>query len=261
MLETYQHYHPGQWMHALGFRSSVIGSRRRNYRATWGEFSWGLAFGLKLYSNWDDHQMLVFKPFFGSFYFNPFNCRSDREYGFDFVSFSGLHLYFGKRYCVLAWPWEWEHVRWDYLSFDAPSSAKVIGVDKSRSWLSCRFRSFMPRWLLMKWARAFPRPDKWREIETIKNDISRDLPYRYTRENGEVQDRTATVFVRRGVWRMRWIPFVRKSHTCIDFTFNEDVGEKVGTWKGGCVASSYEMKPNESPEECLQRMRVERKFK
>jgi hypothetical protein len=86
--------------------------------------------------------------------------------------------------------------------------------------------------------------------------------YIYTLKNGTVQKRTAAVHVERMEWRARWWPIIRRKQIriSIDVNFNEEVGEKSGSWKGGCVGCSYDMLPNETPEQCLRRMERERKF-
>ena len=35
---------------------------------------------------------------------------------------------------------------------------------------------------------------------------------------------------------------------------------KYGTWKGGCIGCNYDLKPGETAEECLKRMKKEHKF-
>ena len=84
-------------------------------------------------------------------------------------------------------------------------------------------------------------------------------PYTYILKSGEVQQRTATIFKWQRVWTRWWIPFKRTS-TSIDVEFNAEVGEKTGSWKGGCIGCSYEMKPGETPLQTLRRMEDERTF-
>lgn len=86
--------------------------------------------------------------------------------------------------------------------------------------------------------------------------------YTYTLKSGQIQQRKATVFVDRMVWRVRWWPIIpiQKSRTCINVTFSDEVGEGSGSWKGGCTGCGYEMKLAETPLECLRRMERERKF-
>lgn len=93
--------------------------------------------------------------------------------------------------------------------------------------------------------------------------FSESYPYQYRLQSGEVQEVTATVHKRRHLitWAwLRWlkIPF-RVLHS-IDFQFSDEVGEGSGSWKGGCIASSYAMKPGETMFDALKRMSEERKF-
>ena len=92
---------------------------------------------------------------------------------------------------------------------------------------------------------------------------SDDLPYVYTRESGERQERIATVTVQEMEWRRRgwmWSPFLRKVRRYIDVKFSDEVGEGTGSWKGGTMGCSYALQPGETPELCLWRMERERVF-
>jgi hypothetical protein len=90
-----------------------------------------------------------------------------------------------------------------------------------------------------------------------------NFPYTYTLNSGKIQYRTATVYVCRREWRRRWLGFTSLfSHgeTCIDVQFNEEVGERSGSWKGGVTGCSYKMLPGETSKMTLERMEKERKF-
>jgi hypothetical protein len=84
-------------------------------------------------------------------------------------------------------------------------------------------------------------------------------PYRYALNRGDVQERTATIRVERRTWVRPWIPWTRVD-TYIHVEFNAEVGEQSGSWKGGCVGCSYDMRPGESAEDALRRMERDRKF-
>lgn len=89
------------------------------------------------------------------------------------------------------------------------------------------------------------------------------FPYRYTLKNGQTQERTAKVFVDRRAWRPRWFtwtPLFEKSRQSIDVEFSDEVGERTGSWKGGCIGCGYEMLPGETAEQTLRRMERERVF-
>lgn len=87
--------------------------------------------------------------------------------------------------------------------------------------------------------------------------------YTYHPKNRTIQNRTATVFVERMAWRPKWFTWTRlfeKSRQTISIEFNDEVGERSGSWKGGCVGCSYEMRPGETAEQTLRRMERERVF-
>lgn len=84
-------------------------------------------------------------------------------------------------------------------------------------------------------------------------------PYRYVLARGEVQEREATIKVERRTWVRWWVPW-RMVSTYIDVEFSGEVGERSGSWKGGCIGCSYEMHDGETPVETLRRMERERKF-
>jgi len=89
------------------------------------------------------------------------------------------------------------------------------------------------------------------------------LPYRYELRSGEVQERMATIHVEHRYWRrlwLSWLPAFEMCRTTIDVTFSEEVGEESGSYKGGTVGCSYEMRPGETAEQALRRMEAERKF-
>lgn len=87
--------------------------------------------------------------------------------------------------------------------------------------------------------------------------------YRYRLKSGDVQLRTATVFVERREWRplvFQWTKVFAKVRTTIDVVFDDEVGERSGSWKGGCTGCGYEMLPGETAEDTLRRMERERIF-
>jgi hypothetical protein len=83
--------------------------------------------------------------------------------------------------------------------------------------------------------------------------------YTYVRKNGEIQNRTATIQVETRLWTRYWLPY-RVFKRSIDVWFNDEVGERSGSWKGGTIGCSYEMLEGETPLQTLRRMEKERKF-
>lgn len=89
-------------------------------------------------------------------------------------------------------------------------------------------------------------------------------PYRYVCRSGDVQEVTATFYVDRMEWRRkwtRWCPWFAKVRTSIDVQFSDELGDAAGSWKGGVIGTGENLKPGESPVECLRRMERERVFR
>ncbi|UCW44077.1 hypothetical protein [Vibrio phage vB_VpaS_SD15] len=84
--------------------------------------------------------------------------------------------------------------------------------------------------------------------------------YTYVLACGEVQHRKATCYRERRQWHRKWLPFLKKRRTEISISFDGEVGEGTGSWKGGTVGCGWDMLPNETIEQCLRRMEKERKF-
>jgi hypothetical protein len=146
-----------------------------------------------------------------------------------------IFLYWAGRCKIIEMPWRWEHVRHDVLmqngTWKRVSSGKPFDHDSS--------------------------PWNW-------TDKSQEAhPYTYTLKNGTVQERTATIGVEEREWRWKWLtwlPWPRKVRRSIDVRFDQEVGERTGSWKGGTVGCGYNMQPGERPIDTLRRMEKERKF-
>jgi hypothetical protein len=102
-------------------------------------------------------------------------------------------------------------------------------------------------------------PEPW-EYRKSGKALVNTWPYHYTLKSGKVQERLATVTLEKRQWHRKWFPFLTKESTVIDVEFNDEVGERSGSWKGGTIGCSYEIRPNETMFQCLRRMEAERDF-
>ncbi|ATI19161.1 hypothetical protein KF4_079 [Vibrio phage vB_VpaS_KF4] len=93
--------------------------------------------------------------------------------------------------------------------------------------------------------------------EEIEKEI---FDYTYVLESGEVQHRKATCYRECRQWHRKWLPFIKMRRVAISIEFDDEVGERSGTWKGGTIGCGWDMLPNETIEQCLRRMEKERKF-
>ena len=88
-------------------------------------------------------------------------------------------------------------------------------------------------------------------------------PYTYKLNSGSIQEVVATIKTEEREWRpiitKRW-PIFKSIRRTISIDFDKEVGERAGSWKGGTVGCSWELKHNETPLEALRRMESERRF-
>jgi len=156
----------------------------------------------------------------------------------------------GNKWWTITMPWDYDWVRTSRLK----STAIEPNPDgPSNSQLNYAF------WI---------HESKGNRLDTWKDEFksqlwSRDYPYVYRLKSGKIQERIATVKVEEREWRMRWLRWTtrfNKVRRDIAIDFNDEVGERTGSWKGGCTGCGYNLNPGETPLECLRRMEKERKF-
>lgn len=95
------------------------------------------------------------------------------------------------------------------------------------------------------------------------NRIVKVYDYTYQTKDGSIQYRKATVCVERREWRQRWLKWFKiNRRVCEDIhvTFDGEIGEGCGSWKGGTTGCGYGMLPNETMLDCLRRMERNRVF-
>lgn len=106
---------------------------------------------------------------------------------------------------------------------------------------------------------VFNMPWFWRFRERELLSKKEKCDYLYWLKDGTVQERIAEVQIERMLWFRPWIPW-KLERRMLNIEFNDEVGERTGSWKGGCTGCSYDMKPNETSAQTLIRMSRERRF-
>ena len=106
-----------------------------------------------------------------------------------------------------------------------------------------------------------PYVGSWEHDKTPDGRHEETHHFTYVLRSGDVQKRNATVFKERRKYHRKWLPFMKKTFTCIDIAFDGEVGERTGSWKGGTIGCSWEILPGESMESCLRRMESQREFR
>lgn len=227
----------------------LLGHRCEN-RYTWGELYTGfkcrdLSFR---YTDGDGCDLIIISvPFLFKSYIH---ASKEKDNGWNSKEWSyGFYVYSWREDVVFSWgnhsyrfefPWMLKWQKTEILDFD--NNVLIVRTTKDKN--------------------VYEVGGKFDQEEEVKKKIEKDYPYTYTLRNGRVQNRIATIrCVERMIWGWKWFPWKRFVRTSIDVKFNNEVGEKSGSWKGGCIGCSYDMLPNETPEQCLRRMEKEREFK
>lgn len=141
----------------------------------------------------------------------------------------------GGKWIAINMPWSYDWVRTSVLLKDGTWAHEVRKGTKKDFW-----------------------KDEWKD-----KTWSETHPYRYTLKNGQVQERNARITVEEREWRMRWsrwTSWMNRVRRTINVEFSDEVGERTGSWKGGTIGCGYDLKGNETPRQCLERMMVERTF-
>lgn len=199
---------------------------------TWGRRGWEFGGGVHVHSDEDDRpsRMLFFK--FWRFTaiiplgFGPgeIDMNDEPQWSVYANSEFGLLLHWARHRASFDWPWTWHTLAYQKMMVNGAWCSVSDNDD------STYFESY---------------------------------PYTYTLRSGEVQHRIAKVSKRRHVltWRafkaLGWPRWIKES---IDIEFDGEVGERSGSWKGGCIGCSYSQLPTETIGATLRRMERERKF-
>jgi hypothetical protein len=223
------------------------------YKNDWMEFCTGFHkwnFNISPASYFDNRAMIQFSTIWGQIFIHLNFIRSKYDecdpprYGFYFYGegqwFPDSFVWCWKRktyYFYMPWTLDWYRTsklrkdgNWEH------DSKKLRKAGKSKDFWKA------------EWKGVF-----WEET----------YPYTYVLKSGEVQDVMAAVSVEQREWRRRWlmfIPLFNRIRTTIDIEFSEEVGERRGSWKGGTVGCSWNLKKGESPLIALRRMEIERNF-
>lgn len=220
------------------------------FKMTWSEFAWhpkNWECSLKLSADGYKQAQIIFQPLFFSMFIKlPFELKSDKNISYNDRSY-GFYLYGEDGFDCINFEWNYSRLYWRFPFF-------------SWDWESRELLDFDRKSIYIKSDNKDTESD-WNEEERLKKSISKTYDYTYVRKNGQIQDRKATIFIERWTWGRKWFPFLKMKRTSIDVSFNEEVGERVDSWKGGTVGCSWDLKDNETPEQALRRMERERKFR
>lgn len=193
------------------------------------------------------------------FRYSTGNCHNVRHYILLNLGFGSLYIYlpFDSGHHGSEVPqygfYYYEGALWLLMG----KKTKSIDMPYSYQWVRTSYLLNTNKWLHQTKANRkedfFLREDLWQETH----------PYIYTLKDGTIQNRIATIKIEEREWRwkaLKLLGFPKKISRVIDVKFNDEVGERTGSWKGGCLGCNYKILQNESPLQCLRRMESERTF-
>lgn len=253
MKETYS-YEFNWWQKILQKTLGMWRINRDSIDFKWGYFAprWGLEFVLHRGGYFDPHYAIAFTLGWGHFHIKlPFKTRlgegcSLPRYGFQF----------------------YEDVLWIHKGGVYDKSLGQVTRDGSWTfYLPFKHWEFQGHWILDKncaWREMSRRykddlPNSWdfRESDECLREV---FDYTYVLNSGEVQKRKATCSIEKRKWSRKWFPKSVKEIRTMDVKFDDEVGERTGSWKGGIIGTGHEMLEGETMKQCIRRMERERKF-
>lgn len=143
--------------------------------------------------------------------------------------FESIVLCWGNWTKFIHMPWEYRHIKSEVMLPDGVTWAKRLG--------------------------SFDGKEDGRKLWTFE--------YRYKLRSGEIQERIATVHCERIEWRRKflaWCPWFAKVRIDLWINFNDEVGERTGSWKGGTMGCGWDLRPCETVAQAIRRMERERIF-
>lgn len=195
-----------------------------------GEVQWGWNFAYKV-SPYHDSYTLIISLIYVTLYI-PLqklgydSSNWDRAWGVHWYN-NAIYFKWGNKTCSWWMPWDWKCVRHQIMYSDGLKT---------------------------------PPGNSWDEKD---GRLVETHPYKYTLKNGTVQNCIATVYTEEREWRWKWftwLPWPKDIRRTISVNFDNEVGEKSGTWKGGVTGCGHDVLPGEKMLDTLRRMEKERKF-
>lgn len=203
----------------------------------WGKRGWSFGARVTIHSDDDDQGRRLLNLSFWRISTwiplgkcaHPWERMDGPQWGIEASKEFGFQVYWGQRRKSWDWPWDWHTLAYEEMMPDG-------------SWQNLRYSS---------------------DSDAKNRPYYEKHPYTYTLRSGEVQERVATISKRRHVitWRaLRAVGWPRWVKESINIEFDGEVGERSGSWKGGCIGCSYDIRRDETMLSALRRMEAERTF-
>ena len=186
--------------------------------------------------------------------------KGDREYGIK-IHNDSFWIYKGLSHKSFEFPYTFQFIRHSVLRKDGKweHDYSKLGRKVNRIKNSCYENMTMKDGSIKKNYNKDLWDDKWKDV--LYSEV---FDYTYTLESGKVQKRKATVKVEEREWRryfLVWFKWKANIHKYIEINFDEEVGERSGSYKGGVFGTSCQfLNDSETTEECFRRFEKTKKM-
>ena len=186
--------------------------------------------------------------------------KGEREYGIK-IHNDKLWIYYGLKTKSFEFPYTYRFIRHSVLRKDGNWEHDYSKIGRKVYRISDNYYDsyvMIDGSIKKEYNKSFWEK-KWDNIL-----LKQIFDYTYILKNGNVQKRKATVKVKELEWRryfLIWFKWKAKVNKCIDIEFDNEVGEKSGSWKGGVIGTSYHfLNDSETIEECFRRFEKNKKL-
>ena len=163
--------------------------------------------------------------------------------------FDQLYIRWGHRCWFIEMPW---YMDWTYTAVQT----------KDGKWLIEDYRYRKLRKKYKKYFDKIANPNlaldwKYEGNENVISKIYYEYKYTYEPLN---QTSDCKYYVCERCWCPKWFKWTNLFSLkirCVEVEFENGMGPNVDSWKGGTYGCSFELKENETPEECIKRMEKE----
>lgn len=160
-----------------------------------------------------------------------------------------------KLFCEIVFYWKkWNktvYMPWDYIShhniIEGRDGQRYIDFQDEYKKRRRRAKQYN--------AKPLPVDSCWDYYRSEK--FSWEAPYEYTTKDGANQRTMALYHIEDREWRPRWLIWCKlfsRNQRVLEIELMDEMGEDVGTWKGGTVAFGKTIGPKEDPHEAYQRI-------
>lgn len=217
------------------------------------------------------HMLILYIVFATIYIYLPWNSKKTEDeigcepymYGIQTFStdnytllkiFNSIFIQYGNNCKILYMPWDYTFIY------------RAIQSREDEKWYTIDYKLDKFLWKYSNKNKYFDKTidvvilDTYEYLEKHPDKFYRTYNYKFEKLN---QESKCKYYVCEYCWRPKWLKWTDKfslKRRTIEVEFENEMGPRVGSWKGGVLSCMFTMKENETPEECIKRMEKEYTF-